>query len=178
MRCTYRIHVRHECLPNSVGTLGERVVGAIVSTIKETDVTVAFDRFFTSVNLILVNTLQFGAVGTCNATRKNLPKPAQRLAKGESEFKCNNNGTLLACWRETKDVILLSNCHNESSSPIQKKNKDSSGRRVSFPEAIQFYKKIMGGVDPVGQIAGLYDLERMSLKCGRRFFIDVSCSAL
>ena len=32
--------------PNPVGTLGERVVGALGSTIKETDVTLAFDRFF------------------------------------------------------------------------------------------------------------------------------------
>ena len=154
--------------PNPVGTLGERVVGALVSTIKETDVTLAFDRFFTSVNLMDI--LQFGAVGTCNATRKNLPKAAQCFEKGESEFKCNNNGILLARWRDTKKVILLSNCHNESSSPIQEKNKDGSGRWVSFPEAIQFYRKIMGGVDLANQIAGLYDLDRKLLKWWKVFY--------
>ena len=128
MRCdaltghTYNMNVYagKEGSPNPVGNLGERVVEALVSTIKETNVTLAFDRFFTSVNLM--DTLQFGAVGTCNATRKNLPKAAQRLEKGESEFKCNNNGTLLARSCDTKEIILLSNCHNESSSSIQKKN--------------------------------------------------------
>ena len=112
--------------PNPVGSLGERVDGALASTIKETDVTLAFDRFFISVNLM--NTLEFGAFGSCNATRKNLPRAAQCLEKGESEFKGNNNGTLLARWRDTKEVILLSNCHNESSCPVQKKNKDGRGR--------------------------------------------------
>ena len=71
-----------------------------------------------------MDTLECGAVGTLNATRKNLPQAAQRLEKRESELKCNNNGTLLARRRDTKEVILLSNCHNESSSSIQKKNKD------------------------------------------------------
>ena len=117
-----------------------------------------------------MDTLQFGTVGTCNATKKNLPKAAQRLEKGESEFKCNNNGTLLARWRDTKEVILLSNCHNESSSLIQKKNKDGSGRWVSCPEAIQFYRKIMDGVDLADQIAGLYDLDRKSLKWWKKVF--------
>ena len=92
MRCdaltgyTYNMNVYagKEGLPNPVGTLGERVLKALVSTIKETDVTLAFDRFFTSVNLM--DTQRFGAVGTCNATRKNLPKATQRLEKGESEF--------------------------------------------------------------------------------------------
>ena len=117
-----------------------------------------------------MDTLQFGAVGTCNVTRKNLPKAAQRLEKGESEFKCNNNGTLLARWHDTKEVILLSNCHNESSSLIQKKKKDGSGRWVSCPEAIQLYRKIMGGADLADQIAGFYDLERKSLKWWKKVF--------
>ena len=115
-----------------------------------------------------MDTLQFGAVGTC--TRKNVPKAAQRLETGESEFKCNNNGTLLAPWCDSKKVILLSNCHNESSSPIQKKNKDDSGRWVLCPEAIQFYRKIMGDVDLADQIAGLYDLDRKSLKWWKKVF--------
>ena len=138
MRCdaltgyTYNMNVYtgKEDSPNPVGTPGERVVGALVSTIKETDVIFAFDRFFTSVKLM--DTLQFGAVGTCNAT-KNFPKAAQRLEKGESEYKFKNKGTLLARWRHTKEVILLSNCHKKSSSPTQKKNKDGSGRWVSCP---------------------------------------------
>ena len=166
--CEMNVYAGKEGSPNPVGTLGERVVGAFISTIKETYVTLAFDRLFTSVNLM--DTLQFGAVGTYNATRKNLPKAALHLEKRESGFKCNNNRTLFARWRDTKKVILLSNCHNESSSSIQKKNKDGSGRWVSCPEAIQSYRKIMGGVDLADQISGLYDLDRKSLKWWKKVF--------
>ena len=88
MRCdaltgyTYDIntYAGKEGSPKPAKTLGEKIGEALVSTIKETDVTLAFDRFFTSVNFM--DTLQFGAVGTCNATRKNLPKQHNALKKG------------------------------------------------------------------------------------------------
>ena len=55
----------------SVGTLGERVVNKLASSIIEPDVTLCFDRFFTSVHL--VETISFSAVGTVMSNRKNLP---------------------------------------------------------------------------------------------------------
>ena len=67
----------------SEGTLGERVVNNLCSTIKISNV-MSFDRFFTSVNLI--HTLPFSAVGTVIKSRKNVPKFAKELDKGESEF--------------------------------------------------------------------------------------------
>ncbi|GFR33498.1 piggyBac transposable element-derived protein 4 [Trichonephila clavata] len=64
-------------------TLGERVVLQLCSTIRNPDVTLAFDRFFTSVNLI--DNIDFPAVGTCISTRRNMPKfrSGAKLAKGE-----------------------------------------------------------------------------------------------
>ncbi|GFR28257.1 piggyBac transposable element-derived protein 4 [Trichonephila clavata] len=84
---------------NSDGkTLGERVVLQLCSTIRNPDVTLAFDRFFTSVNLI--DNIDFPAVGTCISTRRNMPKfrSGAKLAKGESEFLQNRNGTLATRW--------------------------------------------------------------------------------
>ncbi|XP_053949353.1 uncharacterized protein LOC128857629 [Anastrepha ludens] len=44
------------------GTLGERVVNDLAATISNPDVTLCFDRFFTTVNLI--NNIQYPALGT------------------------------------------------------------------------------------------------------------------
>jgi len=68
----------------SEGTLGERVVTKLCSTIKIYDVVLSFDRFFTSVNLL--HTLPFPAVGTAIKSRKNVPKFKKHLEKGKSEF--------------------------------------------------------------------------------------------
>nr|XP_039259575.1 piggyBac transposable element-derived protein 2-like [Styela clava] len=86
MRCdsltgyTYdmNIYVGKETV-SQVGTLGKRVVKQLVSSIKESDVTLAFDRYFTSVNLM--GDLNFAAVGTCMKNRKNMPKDAVAIQK-------------------------------------------------------------------------------------------------
>ena len=58
------------------GYLGERVIKKLASSIKEKDVTLAFDRFFTSV--FLMNTLEFPAIGTCMKNKKNMPKEVEK----------------------------------------------------------------------------------------------------
>jgi len=75
----------------SEGTLGERVVTKLCSTIKISDVVLSFDRF-TSVNL--VHTLPFSAVGTVIKSRKNVPKFKQHLEKGESEFLATSSSVV------------------------------------------------------------------------------------
>ena len=54
------------------GTLGVRVVNKICENIRDQNIIIAFDRFFTSVNIM--RNLPFSAVGTCIKTRKNVPK--------------------------------------------------------------------------------------------------------
>ena len=78
----------------SEGTLGERVVNKLCSTIKISDVVMSFNRFFTSVNLI--HTLPFSAVGTVIKSRKNVPKFAKELDKGESEFLVTSSGVVVS----------------------------------------------------------------------------------
>ena len=76
----------------SQGALGERVVTKLCVTINISDVMLSFDRFFTSVNLI--HTLPFSAIGTVIKSRKNVPKFAKRLEKGESEFLATSSGVV------------------------------------------------------------------------------------
>ena len=144
------------------GTLGERIVTKLALTINDKDVTLAFDRFFTSVNLL--DTIAFPAVGTCIKSRKNVPVFKQKLKRGESEFFANTNGTLAVKWMDTKDVILFSNCHTHGVQEVMKKQKDGTRVAVPCPEAIRFYRSCMGGVDRADQMAGVYELDRKSLK--------------
>ena len=76
----------------SEGTLGERVVNKLCSTIKISDVVLSFDRFYTSVSLI--HTLLFSAVGTVIKSRRNVPKFTNRLEKGENEFLAISSGVV------------------------------------------------------------------------------------
>lgn len=55
-----------------------------MQSIRNTDVVLCFDRFFTSVTLM--QTLPYAAVGTCIGTQKNIPKRQSKLKKGEAKF--------------------------------------------------------------------------------------------
>lgn len=90
-------------------TLGERVVKSLASTIKAKDEVLCFDRFFTSVNLL--ETLNYAALGTCMTSRKNLSTMEGKLQWGQSAFRCTATGLLCVKWQDTKEVLLMSNCH-------------------------------------------------------------------
>lgn len=49
--------------------LGERVVNKLASTIKDKNVCLCFDRFFTSVRLL--NSIEYAAIGTFINLKKN-----------------------------------------------------------------------------------------------------------
>lgn len=53
------------------GTLGERVVKKLTETLRDKNVLIWYDRFFTSVNLM--NSLPLPQVGTCISNRKICP---------------------------------------------------------------------------------------------------------
>lgn len=62
--------------------------------------------------------------------------------------------------QDTKEVLVLSNCHNTNITTVSKKMKDGSKCAIPCPEIIAFYRNKMGGVDLADQMAGLYDLDR------------------
>ena len=112
---------------NTTTTLGERVVKSLAATIKEKDVVLCFDRFFTSVNLL--ETINYAALGTCMSNRKNMPSfGSKKLKKGQSEFRCTNTGLLCVKWQDTKEVLLMSNCHKADLTKV-KENKNWRTKR-------------------------------------------------
>ncbi|XP_035226778.1 piggyBac transposable element-derived protein 3-like [Stegodyphus dumicola] len=122
------------------------------------DVMLAFDRFFTSVHLM--ETLKFPAIGTCIKTCKDVPNFATKLSKrGEAEFLITKNGTLCARWLDSKEVMMLSNCHEAKYTKVNRTMKDGSKEEFECPVAIEFYNKIMGGVDLADQMANVYELD-------------------
>lgn len=153
---------------NPNGTLGERVVLKLSETNTNTDVMLSFDRFFTSIRLM--DTFQFAAVGTCMANRKNVPKSTKMLAQGESEFLCNSSDTLWCKWQDTKEVMLVSNCHSNDLCTVQRKAKDGSKLVVECPAALKTYNEYMGGVDLADQMSTPYDLDRKSDKWWKKVF--------
>ncbi|KAJ4450071.1 hypothetical protein ANN_01478, partial [Periplaneta americana] len=152
-------------------TLGERVVLKLVESVRRSDVTLAFDRFFTSVRL--VDTIQYAAVGTCISNRRNMPKFDGKLEKGQYQHMANTSGTIAARWKDSKEVLVLSNCHRANDIQVLRKKKDGSKDNVPCPESIAFYNEIMGGVDLSDQKVGTYDFNRKSQKWWRKVFFKV-----
>ncbi|KAF2897204.1 hypothetical protein ILUMI_08971 [Ignelater luminosus] len=82
----------------------------------------------------------------------------------------NNNGTIGYLWMDTKEVMVLSNCHGNESVEISRTGKDETKIKLSCPEAIQFYNSHMGGVDLSDQLTGLYEVDRKSMKWWKKVF--------
>lgn len=150
------------------GTLGERVVMTLASSIKEKDVTICCDRFFTSVDLF--EKLNFAAVGTVNQRRKKMPKITKKLTRGEYEFRVNNAGLICTKWQDTKEVMLLSNCHTNAVTTVTKTLSNGTKIDIPCPQMIKCYRDIMGGVDLADQMAGIYEIDRKSCKWWKKVF--------
>ena len=88
----------------------------------------SFDRFCTNVKLI--HTLPYSAVGTVIKSRKNVPKFAKELDKGESEFLVTSSGVVASRWIDSKEVVVISNCSLPETTSITRKQKD--GTRKQF----------------------------------------------
>ncbi|KAF2348523.1 PiggyBac transposable element-derived protein [Trinorchestia longiramus] len=148
--------------------LGEKVVSKLCDSPRNPDVTIAFDRFFTNVNLM--DTFPYPAVGTCILNRKNMPKFEGKITKGESDFLVNQKKTLAARWMDSKKVLVLSNCNKDTVSNITWKQKDGTKADVPCPDSIALYNRIMGGVDLSDQKDKLYDFNRKSMKWWKMVF--------
>ncbi|GFQ87694.1 rho guanine nucleotide exchange factor 10-like protein [Trichonephila clavata] len=105
----------------------------------------AFDQFFTSVHLM--ETLKFPAVDTSIKTRKDFPDFATQLSKrGKAEFLVTKDGTMCASWLDSKEE-MLSNCHKAKHEKVNRTMKVGSKEEFECPVTMEFYNKIVGGVD-------------------------------
>lgn len=152
------------------GTLGEKVVTTLCSTIRDPaeDVAIIVDRFFMSVNLL--KKLPHALVGTCMSNRKNVPIMNEKLQRGESLAKCTDDGIICFKWQDTKEVLLMSNCDKNIIQTADRRLKDGTKKTFDCPEAIVFYNKMMGGVDKADQYSTTYDIDRKSNKWWKRVF--------
>lgn len=154
---------------NNSGTLGERVVTKLCETIRNPSVTLCFDRFFTSTKLLI--SINYSALGTCISNRKNMPKFEKRTrTRGDSEFLSNQYGTTAVLWQNIKEVLLLSNFHDDEEEIIYRKAKDGTRQSVMCPKSIIFYNSHMGGVDLSDQLVGYYNMDRKSTKWWKKVF--------
>ena len=144
------------------GIFAGRVVRKLVVSIRESDVSLAFDRFFTSVNLI--RSVNLAAVGTLIKTKRKIPTFEKKLVCGDAESKCTKSGLLALKWLDTKEVHVLRNCHFQNMGEVLKKQKDESLLAVGFHEAIITNRKCMEGVDLADRLAGLCELDWKSQK--------------
>jgi len=104
--------------------LGERVVMKLAETIREPNVVLTFYRFFTSVRLLTI--IDYPALGTCIMNRKNVPKFDGKLKRGEHQFRSCSDGLIAARWQDSKDFVVISNCHMPIVGEITRKQKDGS----------------------------------------------------
>lgn len=161
----------------SEGTLGERVVLKLAETIRNPNVAICFDRFFCST--ILLDSIGYSAVGTYISSRKNTPKLESKLVeRGACEMAGCKEGILAIKWKDTKDVLVMSNCHMPIIEKTKRKMKDGTSKELECPEAIIFYNKHMGGVDHADQMSTLYELDRRSTKWWKKVFFRLLMVAL
>ncbi|GLV45957.1 hypothetical protein CBL_20664 [Carabus blaptoides fortunei] len=57
----------------------------------------------------LMDNIPYPAVGTCIFSRKFMPKFDGKLQKSDSQFVCNNVGTLAVRWQDSKVVLVITN---------------------------------------------------------------------
>lgn len=67
-----------------------------------------------------------------------------------------NGGVLAAKWVDSKEVIVLTNCHPPIITNGLRKMKDGKKVDVPIPLAIKSYNEIMGGVDLADQRISTY----------------------
>ena len=164
----YRGQETEDGNPTVTVGLGEKVVLALARTVESPYTTFSFDRFFTSIHLM--ETFPYSAVGRVMSNRKNVPKSSKKLNKYDYEFLGSANGVLVSRWQDSKEVVVVSNCHTAATSMVSRKQKNGTKLQVVCPQSIEFYNSTMGGVDLTDQKVGIYDADRKSEKWWRKVF--------
>ncbi|XP_063219241.1 piggyBac transposable element-derived protein 4-like [Bacillus rossius redtenbacheri] len=162
-------------------TLGERVVLSLTRDLKGKGCVVAFDNFFTTVNLMkALRKDNIYAIGTVRTNRKGLPamlKEKVPLKRGEFQFQCKE-GVAAIKWMDRKPVTILTTSNNPMcTTTVSRKNKDGTSCHVSCPTGIATYNEIMGGIDHFDQLRERYAIGRRSRKWWHRimyYLIDLA----
>lgn len=161
--------------------MGPSVIKRLCTALEGSDTHVAFDNFFTTVDLMPdLYTNNIYSTGTVKSNRKGLPEEAQqnnKMERGEFIWKVKDVVGFVQ-WMDTKQVNVLSTAfHPSTVTTVSHTQKDGKKADIPCPVAISEYTKRMGGVDR-------FDQKRLSYTVGRRsrrwwlrifyFFIDAA----
>lgn len=80
------------------------------------------------------------------------------MEKWQSQFRTNECGIISCRWMGTKEVLVLNNCHEKTTTVVKRCQKDGTVLQVPCPDAISFYNSIMEGVDMGDQSSIAYEL--------------------
>lgn len=166
---------RNSKMKRSGKGLGYDVVLHLAECLKKTGHHLYFDRFFTSVDLMVdLHKKGLGACGTVMSNRKKMPSEIKNLKlKEDHQSKCYQSTThpnlLCTAWLDKKQILMLStNAKNELCKVNRRKGAEKLA--VSAPVCFSKYNKNMGGVDLADQRRKYYTMSRKSSKWWRYLF--------
>lgn len=160
--------------------LSYRVVMDLVKGLYHRNHCIFMDNFYSGVELF-VDLLSRGvyAVGTVRRNRKHLPPSVidaaeiKKLKRGESIFR-RFYALLCTTWKDTRDVTLLSTCHQANGTETVRRNTVTNGQHavidVPVPPCIADYNRAMGGVDLADQNSTYYTVKRKTRKWWKVIF--------
>ena len=164
----YHIEVYAGKRPGEQGEkgLGHRVVEGLVDACDvPQNAIIAMDRFFSSPTLAkCLLEKGFFVVGSCMHTRKGWPSKIgfaadeynsaakKRDLRGQVRWAVTQDKKMQAlCWFDSKPVFMLSTCFKPDGCVVVRKHVEPGGKktkiRINFPQCIDQYNKLMGGVD-------------------------------
>ncbi|XP_054718570.1 piggyBac transposable element-derived protein 4-like [Uloborus diversus] len=145
------------------------VVTKMAQCVKNRGHKLYMDIFFSSPELFLElhEDFKINSCGTIRKNRKSFPKEVskKKMQKGEIVSRYSL-GTTALCWRDKREVYMLSNMHKPPT------NNELIGNN-SKPEIIKDYNENMGFVDLSDRMANSYTFGRRSLKWTKKLFFHL-----
>ena len=122
-----------------------------------------FDNYFTSflllerlseIKIYGAGTIRINKVSSCGLTPKS---QFEKFERGTIESRCSENISLIQ-WKDSKTVIVASNCHGVEPRKLISRfcKKDSRRKFFRMPHAVAEYNRFMGGVDLFDQMVAAY----------------------
>lgn len=155
--------------------LGYDVVLHLTECLNKTGHHLYFDRFFTSVGLMIdLHKKGLESCGTVMPNRVKMPAGIKNLKLKESyeskAYQCTKQKNLLCtAWLDKRQILMLStNAKNE----VCKVNRRKGAEKLAVPSPVCFanYNKNMGGVDLADQRRKYYTMSRKSSKWWKYLF--------
>ena len=151
----FAVYTGSEMVENSEWTKTENLVLNMMSpSLLGSGYELYTDDWYTNPHLLLH--LHQSIVNACGTVRKNItgfPKSVLSERIERYGIVSRSNGPLLALkYKDTKDVLFLTNFQHEEMIQVRKKGSARDQTR-SKPASIDIYNRYMGGVDKTSQIS-------------------------